>query len=202
VFEWIGERDYLNEAAGKTRRRGALATSADAAIRYRALDGSIEIALIEWKYTESYTTPHPKPSEQANATRRRRYGPLWSSVVRTDLLELDDLFVEPFYQMLRQQMLAHEMERAREHDADRVRLVYAAPARNEALWSSFPTPKLKSLSRPGRDDVARNVRDLWDALLLEPDRFVWLDTAVFVAPSAPTSQQFKRRYKHLGPGST
>jgi hypothetical protein len=41
------------------------------------------------------------------------------------------------------------------------------------------------------------VRELWDALRLEHDRFSWPDTASFVAPDAPTSDEFKDRYAHL-----
>ena len=55
VFEWQGLENHLNEWVG-TPTRGSKATSADAAIRYRSTDGSIELALIEWKYTESYPT--------------------------------------------------------------------------------------------------------------------------------------------------
>ena len=39
TFEWIGESDHLDEAQGMARKRGSRATSADAAIRYRAIDG-------------------------------------------------------------------------------------------------------------------------------------------------------------------
>jgi hypothetical protein len=197
VFEWIGLTDYLNEGNGKRRSRGANTTSSDAAIKYRTPDGETEIALIEWKYTESYPSPHPKPNDPSNATRRARYESLWGSVVRTDLLELDDLFVEPFYQLLRQQMLAHEMERNAELGAQRVRLVYAAPARNRALWSSLPTQKLRDLQLPTTGKATSDVRELWDALPLEDDRFAWLDTASFVAAGAPTSVEFKDRYAHI-----
>ncbi len=102
VFEWIGLVDYLNESKGGKRTRGANVTSVDAAIRYLAWDGAVEIALIEWKYTEAYPSPSPKHDAAKNATRRFRYENLWGSVVRTDLLDLEDLFVEPIYQMLRQ----------------------------------------------------------------------------------------------------
>ncbi|MBM3675200.1 MAG: hypothetical protein FJW88_09665 [Actinobacteria bacterium] len=197
VFEWIGLHDYLGEGGGKQRTRGANTTSADAALRYRAPDGTVEIALVEWKYTERYPAPHPDPTPSATATRRGRYAPLWDRVVRTDVLGLTDLFVEPFYQLLRQQMLAHEMELAGELDADRVRLVYAAPGANVALWSSFATPVLRDVVLPGRHAPFTHVLDLWRALLLEPDRFVWLDTARIVADDAPTSTELKDRYRHL-----
>jgi hypothetical protein len=197
VFEWIGLGDYLHEGNGKPRTRGANATSADAAIRYRIPDGGTEIALVEWKYTESYPTPHPKPNAKSNATRRSRYESLWGSVVRTDLVDLEDLFVEPLYQMLRQQMLAQEMELAGELGAQRVRVVYAAPARNDALWSSLATAALRELQLPTTRTTTRDVRELWDVLRLERDRFAWIDTASFVAPDAPTSAEFKSRYGHL-----
>ena len=172
--------DYLNESKGGKRTRGANVTSVDAAIRYVAPDGATEIALIEWKYTEAYPSPSPKPDAAKNATRRSRYEDLWGSVVRTDLLDLEDLFVEPIYQMLRQQMLAHEMEQAHELGADRVRVVYAAPAANAALWSSLSTPTLREFPDPGTEGPVDDIRLVWDALRLEPDRFVHLDTAWFV----------------------
>ena len=46
-FEWIGERDYLNEGgASSSRTRGANATSSDAILRFRHA-GRIETLLIE-----------------------------------------------------------------------------------------------------------------------------------------------------------
>jgi hypothetical protein len=119
-----------------------------------------EIALIEWKYTERY--PTPTPTSGSNATRRKRYELLWGSAVRTDLLDLEDLFVEPISQMVRQQMLAHEMEQAHELGADRVRVVYAAPAVNTALWSPLATPALAAI--PDGDGFCTDVRDVWRAL--------------------------------------
>lgn len=56
TFEWIGARNYLGERmpASGTRTRGANCTSTDAAVMFRRSDGSVQIVLIEWKYTESY----------------------------------------------------------------------------------------------------------------------------------------------------
>ncbi len=93
AFEWIGERDYLNEAPKHgARTRGANATSADAAVRFRH-DGRTETLLVEWKYTESYGAPIP-PS--GNQTRTARYGDLAFAPVgplRIDLgLALQDFY--------------------------------------------------------------------------------------------------------------
>jgi hypothetical protein len=100
---------------------------------------------------------------------------------------LEALFVEPVYQLLRLQMLAREMERSRELGADRVRLVWATSAANEALFASVPAWA----------DGFTDVRDLWRSMQIEGDRFGWLDTACFVDPDAPTSDEFKARYGHI-----
>jgi hypothetical protein len=90
--------------------------------------------LIEWKYTESYGQPI---DADGNATRLARYsnkafapdGP-----IRTDLdLKLEDFFWEPFYQLLRQQMLAWRMAKVHEADAHRVRVLHISPVGNHAL---------------------------------------------------------------------
>ena len=163
-FEWIGAADHLGEwpAAGRATR-GANATSADAAVRFRAADGTLTTALIEWKYTESYGQPI---DPRGNQTRIGRYadktffphGPL-----RPDLgLHVQDLFWEPFYQLARQQMLAWRMERAAEDGADRVMVMHISAAGNTALHK-VTAPRLQSL---GADAF-----DVFHSLLVEPSRF-------------------------------
>ena len=163
-FEWIGAADHLGEWPANGRAtRGANATSADAAVRYRAPDGKLTTVLIEWKFTESYGQPiNPK----GNETRIRRYadktfypdGPL-----RCDLgLKVQDFFWEPFYQLARQQMLAWRMERTAEDGADRVIVLHISAAGNTALHK-VTAPALKPL---GSDAF-----DVFRALLVEPSRF-------------------------------
>ncbi|MET0375724.1 MAG: hypothetical protein ABW128_15895 [Rhizorhabdus sp.] len=72
AFEWIGDRDYLNEANAKgSRTRGANATAADAAIKFKAADDKVHLVLIEWKYTESYGAPL---TGDPTGKRIKRYG--------------------------------------------------------------------------------------------------------------------------------
>ena len=56
AFEWIGAENYLGErkSPNRKRARGALFTSADAAVMFERDDGQKQFVLIEWKYTESY----------------------------------------------------------------------------------------------------------------------------------------------------
>jgi hypothetical protein len=57
--------------------------------------------------------------------------------LRTDVIPYADLFVEPFYQLMRQQLLAHAMERSGELGADTVRVLHIAPAANTELQLSL-----------------------------------------------------------------
>jgi hypothetical protein len=176
TFEWIGESDHLDEAQGMSRKRGSRVTSADAAIRYRSTDGSVEVALIEWKYREDYSSTLSAPHVGLTEDRMRHRQPLWDDAVcplRHDAIAYAQLFVEPRYQLFRLQSLAARMERAGELGAERVRLVVAASSRNQAL----------------APELAR-----WAGLLHQPDRFGVIDTDRLLAPGAPSSAHYRHRY--------
>ena len=191
-FEWIGG-DYLNEAGSNgARKRGAHCTSADAVVRFRHT-GITETLLVEWKYTERYGQPIPP---DGNETRTRRYkglafGP--SGPIRNDLkLRLEDFFWEPFYQLLRQQMLASEMQKAREQGADRVRVLHIGPAGNRALTK---------VTSPALQRFGDNAFQVFRSLLIRPDDFVNRSTEDLFGPyiaelaqSDPWSAYLARRY--------
>jgi hypothetical protein len=201
AFEWIGAADYLGERTRGGGRRGANTTSADAAIRYRTSRGLTEVALIEWKYTEQYQDHELSGGEKSMGVRLARYRELYDdpdSPIRDDLLPYDDLFVEPFYQLFRLTLLADLMERAAEQGADRVRLLYVAPARNTELWTSLNRASHRALAAQlcgGPEE--RPVEEVWSAMCKRPDRFVFLDGATFVDDGAPTSEQYRSRYGHV-----
>ena len=73
VFEWPGQSNYLGEWSGPTPTRGAYSTSVDAAIRYESHDGAVEVALIEWKYTERYAGGVLGGGESKMQIRHDRY---------------------------------------------------------------------------------------------------------------------------------
>ena len=189
-FEWTGRADYLSEwPLGGTATRGANATSADAVVRFRSGE-SVTIVLIEWKYTESYGAPI---DSIGNPTRLKRYtdkafapaGP-----IRDDRnLKVEDFFWEPFYQLLRQQMLAWRMQDAREDGADRVVVLHISPRQNTRLHK-VTAPALQrfgddafeafgaTLARP-EDFVSVSTEDLFGPLLADdtadPDYRAWAD---------------------------
>ena len=186
TFEYIGPTDYFDEGKGAPRRRGTRCTSVDAAFRYRTSAGLVELALVEWKYTESYLAQRPRSG--SDETRRRRYetdfldpeGPL-----RGDVVSFDALLHEPFYQLMRQQLLAHRLEKARAHDAAVVRVVHVLSPANVGYEASLPLPDHRA--------VGTTVSEVWQALIRRPNRFVAVDPAVFL-DDAITSTEYIERY--------
>ncbi len=136
AFEWIGDVDYLNEAsADGSRQRGANATAADAAVKFRDEEGRTHLLLIEWKYTEEYRGH--RLSTDRRGTRVARYQDIAfhpNGPINTDAgLELGDFFHEPFYQLLRQQMLAWHIEQDPNSGIDRARVLHLSPSGNREL---------------------------------------------------------------------
>lgn len=170
-FEWVGEEDYLNE--GAVRTRGANATSADAILRFRHA-GRVEILLIEWKYTEAYGGPLPAAG---HPTRIRRYRDLAfapAGPVRADLgLAVTDFFYEPFYQLLRQQMLASRMQAAGEAQTSRVRVLHIGPAGNHAL---------RAVTAPALRAHGASAFAAFGAVLTDPGAFASRTTEAVFGP--------------------
>lgn len=186
TFEYIGPTDFFGEAPGATRIRGAHCTSVDAAFIYRRRDGRRELVLLEWKYTESYGLRRPDPAK--DVVRHRRYGIAWrapDSPLRTDLLPFELILDERFYQLVRQQLLAHALETTRAHGADVVRVLHVLPPANAAYQAS--------LNRREHCALGSSVSDVWQRLLVRPDRFLSVDPAVFLDPQV-TSAEYVSRY--------
>lgn len=186
TFEYIGADDLLNEAVGGVRRRGTHCTSVDAAFVHTTVEGLRELVLIEWKYTESYSRRKPAPSR--DQVRFKRYGALLAAEdgpVDASLVPFDELLQEPLYQLMRQQLLAHELEKQQAHGAERVRVVHVLPAANEAYQASLYGQNVRGLGA--------TVKEVWSRLLRLPDRFVQLDSAIFLDPQI-TSVDYVDRY--------
>jgi hypothetical protein len=170
--ELIGAQNYLGEriARGGKRTRGAHFTSADAAVLFEAGDGTRQAVLIEWKYTESYS-PIDIHIAASGTDRTAIYRHLYEAAgfpLRKDLLpDFEALFYEPFYQLMRLQLLANEMEKAHELGADRVSLLHIAPAHNR----NFPR-----VTSPALEPIGATVTGVWQRLVKQPDRFTGVST--------------------------
>jgi len=174
-FEWPGRADYLDEWPPNAANgpRGQNATNADAIVRFHA-DGCTETLLIEWKYTEEYGAPI---DAKGNATRAKRYADKMfapAGPIQNDLnLKFEDFLWEPFYQLLRQQMLASRMQSAREDGTERVRVLHISPSGNRNLHK-VTSPALRRLG----DDAF----DVFKKMLVEPDAFVSRTTEQVFGP--------------------
>lgn len=186
TFEFIGDEDLLGEGAGSRRTRGARCTSVDAAFRYVTTDGLVELALVEWKLTESYLAVRA-PEPDRDQVRRDRYEHLLpdDGPLHLDRLTFEDLLDEPLYQLMRQQLLAHQLEKRRALEADVVRVVHVCPPAN--------TDYQQSLVRESTRALGSTVDEVWARLLRQPDRFRKLDPAVFLDPDV-TSEEYVLRY--------
>jgi hypothetical protein len=186
TFEYIGAHDHLNEAVDGVRVRGSRCTSVDAAFLHRTSEGLRELVLVEWKYTEHYG---PRTVVAAkDAVRYDRYGRMLAaadSPVIDGVLPFAALLQEPIYQLTRQQLLAHELEKAHAHGADRVRVVHVMPAGNRSYHESLHGAEARALGA--------TVKDVWQSLLRCPDRFVSIDSALFLDEKI-TSKQYVQRY--------
>lgn len=155
-FEWIGLSDYLAETRRKPgrRTRGANYTSADFAFRFQRTDARIQVVLGEWKYTEYYGYE----DKGTNQTRLDNYAQAFArspgAFTCKDQALYRGLFVEPFYQLMRLQLLAQEMEANHEMDADLVTVLHVHPAANreftervtsEYLAARFPGQGVMSI---------------------------------------------------------
>ena len=186
TFEYIGSNDHLHEAVDGARIRGSHCTSVDAAFVHRTHNGLRELILVEWKYTEAYRRRRAVPAP--DAVRLERYGRLLTAPdgpIIDGLLPFTGLLQEPLYQLMRQQLLAYELEKSQAHDVDRVRVVHVMPAANRAYNDSLYGVHALQLGN--------TVKEVWQRLLRRPDRFVSVDSALFLDPKI-TSEHYAQRY--------
>ncbi|QDM40640.1 hypothetical protein [Altererythrobacter sp. TH136] len=199
TFEWFPETDYLNEAnSNGERSRGSNSTSVDAAVRYR-YEGKEYLTLIEWKYTEAYSAIRHASEIAGDSTRLARYSNLWKrphGPIRADApVQLPDFFLNPWYQLLRQQMLAYHCELDPLSGFDRVDVLHISPSENESL-------------KAAKGELARitGATDVFDGFksLLAPefsDRFISVSTRdAFSFPAFQRHQSFewlRSRYESI-----
>ena len=164
AFEWIGDQDYLGEAReGAVRVRGANVTSVDALIRLTLDDGTQALLVIEWKYLECYGGESVAVSKPGT-DRVKRYRTL---IERPDSPflpgESERLFYEPYYQLMRQTLLAWQAAADPKMPETTWLHRLVVPAGNLALRCRVPeaAPKL----------IGDTLEEAWKSALKEPERF-------------------------------
>jgi hypothetical protein len=162
TYEWIGERNHLGEP--RWGRRGDRCTSLDAFLPLRIAEGRVLGVAIEWKYTES---PHPgSEAVSKNGTSRvETYRPLLEApncpIDLSRLDKIENVFFDPYTQLMRQTLLAWQMVEEGEEGVDGWLHVHVVPGANVAMRR--PRAKLAAAA----DDLAAQ----WRSLLHEPDHY-------------------------------
>lgn len=181
TFEWIGSKnadgkyiDYLTEHRNKRGQptRGANYTSADFTFRFARRDGKTHLVLGEWKYTEYYGSKDlgtPTDTDRKPEVRKRTYWPSFNREngvfkVREENL-YSALFFEPFYQLMRLQLLAQEMELNHEMGADIVSVLHISPQVNREFRDIINSPGLANRF------LNKGVMEVWRGLVSE-DKFM------------------------------
>jgi hypothetical protein len=157
-YEWIGAKSYLGERGSRTR--GANITSLDA-LMCGERDGTRTLVAYEWKYLESYPTKAVAKSDKGTdrvATYRslleRRECPIRVGDIRW-------LFYEPYYQLMRQTLLAWQMVEHGEFGASDWLHIHVVPELNVALRRSRAAPNL----------VGATMEEKWRSVLKQPERY-------------------------------
>ena len=170
-FEWIG----LGHSLEGSRIRGSQNTSIDAFLVAETRQGKRRAYLLEWKYVERYLRGKPefKGEGTKGDTRRLRYAERYrasfSSFNPATAPDLDDFLYEPFYQIMRQRLLADRMVRERELGIDEAKVVVVVPEQNWAYRAvsdgRTTTSPLLAQRFPGLETVEAVMR----AALKNPD---------------------------------
>ncbi len=165
-FEWIGEKNYLNEKMrSKIRSRGKYFTSADFVFRFKQNDKKIRIVLGEWKYTEYYTINKNMRFSKNKTDRYKIYYDYLrykNSHFNIEENEFKHLFYDPFDQLMRLQLLAQEMEKNKEMNSDIVSTIHIVPKANREFNYKITSPNLSK--------YGSSVHEIWEKIT-KKDKF-------------------------------
>ena len=154
--------------------QGAQNTSIDAFLVAETTTGRRRAYLLEWKHVEQYQSTRPdfKGEGRSGDTRRLRYAEpfraLSSSFNPEAAPELDDFLYEPFYQIMRQRLLADRMVQQRELDVDEAKVVVVVPEGNRAYRAVGSVRTTTSPPLAGRFPQLETVEAVVRASLRDP----------------------------------
>ncbi|HSA05991.1 MAG TPA: hypothetical protein P5556_02300 [Candidatus Gastranaerophilales bacterium] len=176
LFEWIGPiRSPIGENDGYMR--GHQRTSIDAYILAK-INNRVTQILIEWKFTESYSSRHNtgKFLGAKGIERLARYAPIiakyreWGKEILFNLDEIDywglyDICYEPFYQLLRQHLLAQETlgRRFGDYYIEDYIIMHLSHSQNHKL--NILTENQAEYSKGLAKHVGREIHEIWHGLL-------------------------------------
>jgi len=181
AFEVVSKEDRLNEG---TPNRGALCTSIDAVIYAKTNEDKLILVPIEWKYTEFYDDQDKsKGGEEIKNGRRtggkrrlQRYTDLINEskqLKSLDNYEGSIYYQEPFYQLMRQTLLAAEMVKNKDTElikAEDFLHIHVIPSANKDLLNR----KYKV--------TGKSMEASWDDCLFDKTKYVRVDPKDLLEP--------------------
>lgn len=155
-FEFIGNKNYLHE---KSFTRGANCTSIDAVMIGVTKANKRKVYFIEWKYTESYQVENKYIPERAKIYDHLIDAPDSPLIYG---IPFEAYYYEPFYQLMRQTLLAWECVKNRDHQIDDYLHVHVVPEENDELKEKITSPILKG----------DNIHIAWKSALKDNSKFL------------------------------
>ncbi len=164
-FEAVGGQNYLGE---RSHTRGANATSIDAIMVGKKANGKNILVMIEWKYTEAY-----RSDNKYVPARAKIYDPLLAdSDSPIQVKRFEDLYYEPFYQLMRQTLLGWKMVQNHEYGCDEYIHLHVIPKNNTDLINRVTSPGL----------IGETMSNAWKCVLKEPNRYQVVSPDELLAP--------------------
>ncbi len=153
-FEFIGCKQYLKE---KSWIRGANCTSVDAVMIGKNGKGAKIFFLIEWKYTENYSSENKYIPERAEVYDKL----ITNSDSPFKALPVEAFYYEPFYQLMRQTLLAWKLIENKDHCCSDYCYIHVIPDENKELLNNITSPYLEGDS----------ISEVWKNILKNPDKY-------------------------------
>lgn len=165
-FEFIGKKQYLHE---KGFSRGANCTSVDAVMLGKLKDNSLRMYFIEWKYTEEYSQVDLYIPERAK---------VYDHLIQADdspfnaAYDVKAFYYEPFYQLMRQTLLADQIVKNREYDVSSFKHIHVVPKENFDLINRVTSPYFKG----------DNIHEVWKNVIINRDNFLHIAPGDLLRP--------------------
>lgn len=163
-FEFIGKHG-LNE---RCHTRGINCTSVDACMIGKNKEGEKILFFIEWKYTETYDYKSRQCKEKEEIYNHLISDP--KSPFKDNRVEI--YYYEPFYQLMRQTLLAEQCVKHKEYGCSDYRLVHVIPKENIKLLNTITSKKM----------TGTNISKAWKNVLKRKDTYFSVSPKEFLAP--------------------
>jgi len=178
-FEFIGKHG-LSE---RCHKRGANCTSIDACMMGKNSEGEKILFFIEWKYTEMYGNK----SLQCKGREE-----IYNHLIKDPKSPFNDkrveiYYYEPFYQLMRQTLLAEQCVKYKEYGCTDYRIVHVIPKENISLLNTITSKKM----------TGSTINKAWRSVLRRKDSYINMSPKEFMSP-IKDEEEARSLFEYLG----